>query len=188
MKFLVAFLSTIFITSIKCDLNPLECLPQAERLRGFTFCQFGNQSSADQDVTKVKVAKNSFQGRLIESSQVTAILISFSDFDHIPNSVFQNFGDVTRLKISNSKIAKIDRDDFSTASHLRVLEIENSEIGTVSSNAFGLLKNLEKIEIENCKFDKFSNDALDGLEKLTIIKVENNTYHHSKPNIKNKNV
>jgi hypothetical protein len=176
------------VASIKCDKDPIDCTPQADRLRGFTFCQFGNQSSADQDVSTVKVNPNMFQGRYLESSQVTAVLISFSEFDHLPSALFHSFGDVTRLKIVQSKIRSIDRDDFAAATHLRVLEIEDSEIGTVSSKGFGLLTNLEEILITNCKINQFPSDAFDGLEKLTIIKLEKNTYAHSKPNIENKNV
>lgn len=164
-------------------------MPQVNRQMGATFCHFGNQSSTNQDVTKVKILENMFQGQFLKSSQVTAILITFSDFDHIPSSVFQKFGDVTRLKITNSKIKNIDRNDFSTATHLRVLEIENSEIGSVSSKAFGLLGNLQEIEVTGSKIDTFSNDALDdNLKKLTRIKFENNNYRNSDFTIQNKNV
>lgn len=151
--------------------NPLDCTPQVERLRGFTFCHFSNQSSMHNDINKVTVNENSFQGKNLDSTQITAIAISLSDFDHIPSSVFTSFGDVTRLKIMHSTIKEIQPENFLLAPHLRVLEIEYTKIGKILPKAFQNAKNLQEVKIENSRIGNFAENAFDGLENLRDIRV-----------------
>lgn len=162
------------------DKTPLNCTPQVERLRGFTFCLFNNQSSTHHDTSKVAIIPTQFQGRMLESTQVTAIVITFSDFNHIPSSVFTNFGDVTRLKIMHSTIKEIQPENFISASHLRVLEIEYTKIGKVLSKAFQHAKNLEEVKIENCEIGEFSEDAFEGLKKLREVHINGKTIQNGK--------
>lgn len=169
----------------KADNEPIECTPMVERLRGFTFCHFGNQSSTNKDVSKVKVRENMFQGQKIDSQDVTAVHISFSDFHHLPNSVFKNFGDVTRIKISYSKIKGISHNDFAAAKYLRFIEIEDSQIGKIQSKAFELAVNLEEVSIQNSEIENFSADAFSGLQKLKTINLRNNTFKMLVPNFSN---
>lgn len=154
-----------------CDKTPLDCTPQVERMRGFTFCHFSNQSSTLYDTSKVNVNPSSYQGKNLDSTQITAVAINFSDFDHIPDSVFTNFGDVTRLKIMHSTIKEIQPENFLLAPHLRVLEIEYSKIGKILPKAFQHAKNLQEIKIENCNIENLAEDAFEGLENLRKVHV-----------------
>lgn len=154
-----------------------------ERLRGFTFCMFTNQSSENNDITKVTVNPSLFQGRELLSEQVSAIAISLSDFEHIPSSVFTNFGTVSRLKIMHSTIKEIRSEEFSAASELRTIEIEYTKVGRVNSRAFEHAKNLEEVTFGNCEIGEFSNDAFEGLEKLREIRLNENSYKNGKPDL-----
>lgn len=171
------------ISNVKCEKLPIDCTPLVERLRGFTFCHFSNQSSELHDTTKVKVNPSVFQGRLLESERITAVAISLSDFLHIPSSVFTNFGDVSRLKIMHSKVKEILEEDFTTATHLRVFEVEYTKVGKITSKAFELAKNLEEVKFENCEIEDFADDAFEGLEKLKEIRLTNNTYKNGPPDL-----
>lgn len=148
-----------------------------DRGRGFTFCQFSKITAADKDTTRVKVETTMFQGRKIESNQVTAISIAFSEFDFIPSKVFEDFGDVSRFKFFGGKLKFIKKESFVTASHLRHFEISDTKIEEISSKAFeGAAANLEEIVIENCEIGKIASDAFDGLDKLTKLSLKRSKY------------
>lgn len=168
---------------VGCEKLPIDCTPLVERLRGFTFCHFSNQSSEHHDTSKVKVNPSIFQGRLLETERITAVAISLSDFLHIPSSIFTNFGDVANLKIMHSKVKEILSEDFSTASHLRVLEVEYTKVGKITSKAFELAKNLEEVKFENCVIEDFADDAFDGLKNLKEIRLSGNTYKNGPPDL-----
>lgn len=179
MLFLIA------LAVVSAEKKPLDCTPVVERLRGFTFCHFSNQSSVHHDTGVVQINPSIFQGKKLEGSQVTAIAISLSDFEHIPRKIFTQFGDVTRLKLMHSTIKEIRAEDFSTAPHLRVLEIEYTKVGKISSKAFEMAQNLEEVKFENCEIGDFADDAFDGLKNLREIRLSGNSYKNGQPDLSN---
>lgn len=154
----------------------MECQIIVDRGKGFTFCQFSQIIGSDKDTTKVKPLSTNFQGRVIESEQVTAISIAFSEFDHIPSSVFSNFGNVMRMKFYGGKISYVKKESFTTATHLRFLEIQDTKINEITSNAFEGAKELEELTLENCKIGKIADDAFVGLTKLKKLKLTGSSY------------
>lgn len=117
-----------------------------------------------------------FQGQLVDNNRVTAISFAFSEFDHIPASVFTSFGDVSRIKFYGGKLKFIKNESFDHASHLRNFEIEDSKIETISSNAFEGASNIEEISFENCEIANIANDALSNLKTLRKIRLSRSKY------------
>lgn len=172
----VCCLIAFTVNLVECDKDPLGCQIIVDRGAGFTFCVFSKVNATDRDTTKIKAETTMFQGRLIESEQVSAVSFAFSNFDLIPSEVFNNFGDVSRLKFYGGHLKIIRKESFANASHLRLFEVSDSKIDEISSQAFKGAENLEKIVLENSSIGKIFDDAFDGLTKLKFLSLKKSNY------------
>jgi hypothetical protein len=159
-----------------CKKEPIECQIVVDRGRGFTICQFVDIVAAERDTSKIKAITSMFQGREVKSNQVSAIMISQSEFDEVPSSIFTSFGDVFRLKFNGGKLKKLKKESFVNATHLRSFEAYNTTIEEISSSAFDGATELSEIALENCKIGKIAEDAFAGLENLKKVRLTGSKY------------
>ena len=145
------------------------------RRDGFTFCQFSQISSADNDTTQINVEVSTFHGQVIQSKYITAIIISESSLDSIPSSIFEEW-DISRLRVSNSKLNEVNKKTFKTASHLKYLDFLDTEIDVITSKSFKNAAELVEIAFENSKVDKIAEDAFVGLQNLKKITITGSTF------------
>lgn len=162
-----------------CDKEPIKCQIVVERGRGFTFCQFSQITADSYDLSKIKIVPTLFQGRLIDSNQVTAIAISSSDFDHIPSSIFTNFGDVFKLKFNGGSLKVIQKESFATATHLRYFEVSDAKIEKIYSRAFQGADKMEEIKLINCDIGEVAVDAFEGLNSLKRLKLKGSKFSNT---------
>lgn len=166
--------------AIECqEKEPIECQIIVERFRGFTFCQFAQINGTDYDTTEVKVLPTMFQGQMIESDRVTAIMLTYTEFEEIPTEVFTNFGDITRLKINASKFKVIKKESFATAPHLKFVEFFDTNIEKITSRAFEEAEEIEEITIEDCDVKKIAPDAFAGLDNLKRLKITGSKFSNT---------
>lgn len=172
-------LAAIFsIVAVKCEKEPMSCLPQVNRLGGFSFCDFTRISSSDHDTTKIEVESSTFQGQEINPDLITAIMLGNSDLDSIPNVIFDSFGTISRLRIHTSSFDVIGKESFKYATGLKYLEFFNSTIGEITPKAFKNAVELTEITLEDCTVDDIAEDAFIGLQKLKKIKITGSKFHN----------
>lgn len=120
-----------------------------------------------------------FQGRIIESEQVTAISIAFSEFDNFPSSIFDStFGNISRIQFYGGKLKVIDNESFKLAAHLRFLEIKDTKIDEIFSKAFEGAGELTEMTLENCEIGIIAEDAFVGLSKLKKLSIKGSTFNN----------
>jgi hypothetical protein len=172
-------LATIFCAGfVKCEKEPMLCLPQVNRVGGFTFCSFNQISSADKDTTKIEVESSTFQGQEIKSDRISAILIASSDLESIPNVIFDSFAEITRLRIHSSSFNVIGKESFKLATGLKYLEFFNTTISEITPKAFKNAGELVEITFEDCQVQDIAEDAFVGLQKLKKIKITGSKFNN----------
>ncbi|CRL06677.1 CLUMA_CG019535, isoform A [Clunio marinus] len=176
MRSIIFLTLTITINVIICDKEPIECEIFVDRGRGLTACQFAKVNSTGKDTTAINAKPTNFQGRLIESNQVTAVAIAYSEFDRIPNSIFTTFEGILRIKIYGGSLKVIGNGDFNLASNMISFEVYNTTIDEITSKAFEGASNLTEITVEKCEIGVIASDAFDGLDKLKKIRFVGSKY------------
>lgn len=174
-RVLIVFALLFCVDIANGEKEPMSCLPMVNRRDGFTFCQFSQLSSADNDTTQINVEVSTFHGQVIQSKYITAIMISDSNLDNIPNSIFEEW-DVSRLRIASSKLTVVNKETFKTASHLKYLDFLETEISEITAKSFKNAAELIEISLENCKVDEIAEDAFVGLQNLKKITITGSTF------------
>lgn len=172
-------------SAIKSQQDALECSPQVARVQALTFCQFVDQSSADKDVSRIKVIPTMFQGQYIQSSSVTAIQFAACDLLDIPAVIFKSFGPIRWIRVHYSTLKSISNDDFKSATDLKKIEITDTKIAKITAKAFSSAKNLEELSITGSEIGSFSPDAFDDLENLKTVNLNGNKYSQGTPTFNN---
>ena len=153
----------------------VECVVSVERMRGFTFCNFGGVTATGQDLSKINAIHSQFQGQVTKNEQVTRISFMGSDFPYIPKAIFTTFGDITEVKMGSENIMRsIRKEDFEGASELKTLNAPNSSIPSIPEEAFINAPKLEDINLNNNAITTVAHNAFAGLNNLKSIDLSNN--------------
>lgn len=165
------------VSAVKLEKEPMTCLPQVNRMAGFTFCDFTNISAAEKDTTKIEVESSTFQGQPINPDTISAILITSSNLDSIPSVVFDSFAEISRIRIHSSSFNVIGKESFKLATALKYLEFFNTTIEEITPKAFKNAKELTEITFEDCTVEEIAEDAFVGLQNLKKIKITGSKFN-----------
>lgn len=153
----------------------VECMVTVDRLRGFTFCNFGAVDATGKDLSKVGAVHHQFQGQLTKNEFVSRISFFGSDFPHIPKAIFTTFGDIIEIKMgSDNKMRSIRKEDFEGASELKIFNAPESAIPSIPEEAFINAPKLEEIILDNNSITTVAHNAFAGLNNLKTIDLSNN--------------
>ncbi|CAO1334091.1 unnamed protein product [Diamesa hyperborea] len=153
----------------------VECVVSVDRMRGFTFCNFGSVIATGKDLSKVGAVHSQFQGQLTKNELVSRIAFLGSDFPHIPNAIFTTFGDIIEIKMGVENIMRsIRKEDFVGASELKIFNAPDSSIPSIPEEAFTNAPKLEEVILNNNSITTVAHNAFAGLNNLKSIDLSNN--------------
>lgn len=107
---------------------------------------------------------------------VVSLILSHNVFDHLTESQFSNWSDISHLDISFNKIEFVDESSFRGLGGLNELNLMHNQIEVLSINVTKYLPKLKILNLSSNKLKIINQDSLECIPLLLKLYIGNNIH------------
>lgn len=141
--FLIFLLTRLTSAALFCSSN------------GTTFCMVKDQS--------ISVGEDFVVAR---EDPFTAIVLSGTQFTHLPTTIFKNYPNITFFSAGSNKLKVLNIKIFANAGNLKKLYLQKGELSRIPDSVFKSCISLEELQLSEQRISVVAPNAFRGLVRL----------------------
>ena len=117
---------------------------------------------------------NNVHKKLTSNSNVTKVVVKFTEMFYFPNSIFKTFQNLKIVHFQNASLRNLFVGDFVGASNLSTVFFNGNLMKTLDDDIFQGAEQLQKISINSNQIEKVSPNTFKGLSILKSLLMKDN--------------